>query len=385
MKQTKRKIVALLCIAFVITFFIVFSAFHILMNHYIQNGAAEAIHQYTDYTWTESWEYQFSPYFASGLYLEKDKDSSYYLSQYSDEPQLPYKNDIIKWLSENEVKSGEIIAAKIAGRNYYISMQPIAGDPNYMLATYVDVTAEKQLVAKISFAILLIMTICSVGACLAGVFFGKKIEQEQWRQKKIFENASHQLKTPLMVIQGYADGLACGVIKDQKQVAEIIMDETEKMAFFIDEILNLSRMESNEIVFSFEKVSLESVLNNCLVSIEFLAEKKGIHIEADISDSLVRADAVQLERALINVLSNAVRYANTTIKVKCDKDGIVIWDDGEGVAEEDLKNIFKRFYIGENGNIGIGLSLTKEVILRHGWEIYAENVMGGTQFTVKIK
>lgn len=384
MKRTKGKIAGLLCTAFVLTFMVVFSVFHVLMNRYIQNGAAEAIRQYTNVTWTNSWEYRFSPYFAAGLYLERD-ENSYYQSTYSDEPQMPYKDSLIEWVSRNEVATGEITAAKIAGRNYYISIQPIADDPDFLLAAYVDVTAEKHLVTRIGIAMLLIMILCSVGACLVGVCLGKIIEQEQWKQKKLFENASHQLKTPLTVIQGYADGLSCGVVKDQKQAADIIMEETEKMAFLIDEILSLSRMESEETVFSFDPVPLEPLLNNCLTSIEFLAEKKGIRIEADLSDSVVRADAVQLERAIINVLSNAVRYAKTTIWMRCTPNSIVIRDDGEGVSDEDLKNIFKRFYTGKNGNTGIGLALTREVILRHGWEIHAKNVGNGLQFTIKIK
>lgn len=384
MKQTKVKIATLLIAAFLLTFLTILYVFQYTMNSYIEKGAAQAIQQYSDATWKESWEYQFTPYFASGLYLEKDERSAYYITQFGDEPLMPYKNDLAKWLSINPIKYGELIHAKIAGRTYYLTMQPIANDPNYMLAVYVDVTAEQQLITNISFIILFIMMVCSLGASLAGIFIGKKIEQEQRQQKKIFENASHELKTPLMVIQGYADGLSCGAVKNQKEVAEIIMSETEKMASLIDEIMNLSRIDSKETVFTFEKVSLESILNNCLTTIEYLAEKKNLHIEAELCDTLVKADAAQLERAITNILSNALRYAHTAIKVSCNKDQIIIWNDGETVADEDLRNIFNRFYIGKKGNTGIGLSLTKEVIQMHGWEIDAENVMGGTQFTIKI-
>ena len=186
-------------------------------------------------------------------------------------------------------------------------------------------------------------------------------------------------------MQGYAEGLAFGVIEDEKTAAKIIMDETEKMAALIDEILSLSRIESNDIKFHFEDIPLKPFLNNCLASIEILAGDKKIQLEVSPPNQTVKADALHLERAIINVLSNAVRYASTTIKVTCTEKKLIIWNDGSGVPEHELKQIFKRFYIGENGSTGIGLSLTNEVILRHGWKIHAENTAGGMQFIIRMK
>ncbi|NLY09032.1 MAG: HAMP domain-containing histidine kinase [Tissierellia bacterium] len=317
--------------------------------------------------------------------MKKVEGSSNYTYQISDEPQLPNKDNIIKWISKYGTINGEVVKAKIADRTYYITLHSLDSDDEIVLAIYVDVTAEKHLVTSVSIAILFIMTLCSVAAGLAGVYLGKKIENEQWKQKKVFENASHQLKTPLMVMQGYAEGLTHGVIKDPKQAAEIIVDETEKMALLIDEILNLSRLDSNDIKFKFENVSLETLLNDCLPTIEYLANKKNIKVEVSTTDHVVKADIVQLERAIISILSNAIRYAQTTIKVQCDDKRISIWNDGEGVPEEDIEKIFKRFQIGKGGNTGIGLSLTREVVKRHGWKIHAENTDGGMKFIITMK
>lgn len=385
MKRLQRKIILLFFGVFFTASLILMVAFSGLMNNYIKNGATEAIDQYYNSTLYQSWEYRFSPYFASGIQLKKTGEFTYQLDEYSDEPSLPYKGQLVSWLSKNRINPGEIVKAQISNRTYYLFLEEFKGNNQYVNAIYVDVTSETLMVSNIRIAIFFIMLICSLGASLAGVFMGKRIEQEHWQQKKNFENASHQLKTPLMVMQGYAEGIANGLLSNPKQAAEIIVDETEKMSLLIDEILNLSRIDSNEVPFSFKNISVEELLNDCLTHIEFLAQKRGIQIEADIEDQMVKGDEVQLERAIINVLSNAIRYAKTTIRVSYQNKNLVIWNDGSSVEEDELEHIFKRFYIGKSGNTGIGLSLTREVIERHGWSIRAENLDGGMRFIIQIK
>ena len=107
-----------------------------------------------------------------------------------------------------------------------------------------DVTGEPELVKEISFGVLLdAFVIAALGAAI-GYFLGKKLEQNDKAQKTFFENTSHELKTPLMAICGYAEEIEMGVITDYSQAGRMIVSQTERMSKLIEDILYLSKMES---------------------------------------------------------------------------------------------------------------------------------------------
>ena len=186
------------------------------------------------------------------------------------------------------------------------------------------------------------------------------------------------------IVTGYAEGIYDGIITDQKHAVCVIMNETDKMTALVDVILCLSRIESGETELCIEDISVEAVMNNCLVSLESVVIKKGIEVKTDIAGGTVQADAAQMETAVMNLLANAVKYADQRIAICYDKKRLIIWNDGSGITDEDAPHVFERFYIGKNGNTGIGLALTKEIIERHGWRICADTADGGTRFIVRF-
>lgn len=212
------------------------------------------------------------------------------------------------------------------------------------------------------------------------------IEEAEDKQKQFFQNASHELRTPLMSIQGYAEGIASGVMKDSKKSAEVIMKESEKMTFLVDEILFLSRMDINSHSKVFENLDIKELLYACSWNIKGMADSRNIKIEHEFINErpIVSGDEKQLERAFSNVLSNAIRYADTFIKISCNfRDGqvfISVIDDGEGISKEELPHVFERFYKGKKGHFGIGLSITQRVIDQHKGEVTAESQKGHTEF-----
>lgn len=209
-------------------------------------------------------------------------------------------------------------------------------------------------------------------------------------QKLIFQNASHELRTPLMSIQGYAEGIATNVLKNHQSAAQVIITESKKMSELVDEMLYISRMDENPIKEEdMTVIDLRQIIEYCREEVCVIGNKKGVVIieSLDGGNYFVKADERQITKALSNVMSNGIRYAENKLAITAsvgDEITIIIADDGKGISDKDLPHIFDRFYKGEGGNFGIGLSITKDIIERHGGGITAENMEQGAKFTITL-
>jgi signal transduction histidine kinase len=213
------------------------------------------------------------------------------------------------------------------------------------------------------------------------------------KQKQFFQNVSHELRTPLMSIQGYAEGIQKDIFT-KEEAADIILCEGQKMTELVDELLYISRIDSAiETPKNISPVNVKDLLFECCERVKPIAQNCGKQITIASLDEeiLINANAEKLERAIINILSNAIRYANSEVKIKYETKGetlrINIEDDGSGIAPEDLPNIFERFYKGENGNYGLGLAISKDIVKSFGGNILAENKTApetGAVFTVVL-
>ncbi len=215
------------------------------------------------------------------------------------------------------------------------------------------------------------------------------IDRANDSQKQFFQNASHELRTPLMSIQGYAEGIAGGVHKDNKKAAAVIVKQSKRMSALVDELLLLSRMDTNAQL-NIESLDLRELLYDCTWRIKADCDKKGIEIEHLMSkdELFIRADEEKLDRAFINILTNAVRYAKSKITVSCKKETdifeIRISNDGIPISEKDLPHIFDRFYKGEGGNFGIGLAIVDEIVKQHKGKTEIETDDNLTCFIIKL-
>ncbi len=209
-------------------------------------------------------------------------------------------------------------------------------------------------------------------------------------QKLIFQNASHELRTPLMSIQGYAEGIATNVLKNHQSAAQVIITESKKMSELVDEMLYISRMDENPIKEEdMTVIDLRQVIEYCREEVCVIGDKKGVVIieSLDGGNYFVKADERQITKAISNVMSNGIRYAENKLAITAsvgDEITMSIADDGKGISENDLPHIFDRFYKGEGGNFGIGLSITKDIIERHGGSITAVNEEQGARFTITL-
>jgi len=218
----------------------------------------------------------------------------------------------------------------------------------------------------------------------------RQLEEAEAAQVKFFQNASHELRTPLTAIRGYAEGIASGVMQDVVLSANIIVDHSDKMSALVDELLYSSKLDSYMEASGDEVFDLPEILRRSLWSVAGSAEERNLRLDLHIQaeDVSLRGSEEIIVRALTNILSNAVRYAQAEIDVSLVTEEelaiITIADDGTGIAEEDLPHIFERFYKGRGGVTGLGLSITQEAVRRHRGSIAVSSKYGNTVFTVTL-
>lgn len=289
-------------------------------------------------------------------------------------------NRIVKW-AKRHAHRDKLTFASIGGSHYYLKLEKVDGQ---LLIIFADVSPEYRLISYISLVLWVVLFISLLVAGAVGLILGRYQERDSQKQKEFFENASHDLKTPLMVIQGYADGVASGLMPADR-ANQAILKETEKMTKLVNEILHLSRLESGALKLQKTSFSLQELLDNCLYHIDYPAQEKGIAIEQDIVDTMVVGDPQQLERALSNILDNSLRYAQSKITLQANPKEIIIANDGRLLTSDEGKHLFDRFYTGKGGLSGIGLALTQEIIRQHGWKIKAYNQDEQVVFYIKLK
>ena len=259
----------------------------------------------------------------------------------------------------------------------------------YAYIMYIDIGPITHYIVTLNWVFFGVLLAISSVMCLLGFRFGRNIEKEAERQQTFFQNASHELKTPLMAIQGYAEGIQAGVM-DTGSAAEVILAESDRMTELVDELLDISKIDMGRQLLTLSEMDVRELLYDSIRAVEPAAAGGGIAIVPDFPEepAMVSCDDTRLRRAVTNILSNGVRYARSQLRLTCRADRrhvtIRIQDDGDGIAEADLPHIFDRFYMGKSGKSGIGLALTKEIIHLHKGTIRAYNGDSGAVFEISI-
>lgn len=259
----------------------------------------------------------------------------------------------------------------------------------YAYIMYIDIGPITRYIVTLNWAFFAVLLAISSVMCLLGFRFGRDIEKEAERQQTFFQNASHELKTPLMAIQGYAEGIQAGVM-DTGSAAEVILEESDRMTELVEELLDISKIDMGRQQLALSEMDIRELLYDSIRAVESAAAASGITIAPDFSEEpiMVKCDDTQMRRAVTNILTNGLRYARSELRLTCRADRrqvtIRIQDDGDGIAEADLPHIFDRFYMGRSGKSGIGLALTREIIHLHKGTIRARNGDTGAVFEISI-
>ena len=263
------------------------------------------------------------------------------------------------------------------------------GEEPYSYIMYIDIGPITRYIVTLNWVFFAVLLAISSVMCLLGFRFGRDIEKEAERQQTFFQNASHELKTPLMAIQGYAEGIQAGVM-DTGGAADVILEESDRMTELVEELLDISKIDMGRQRPTLSETDIRELLYDSIRAVEPTVVSSGITIVPDFPEEpvMVSCDDTRLRRAVTNILSNGVRYARSELRLTCRADKrhvtIQIQDDGDGIAEADLPHIFDRFYMGKSGKSGIGLALTKEIVHLHKGTIRAYNGDSGAVFEISI-
>lgn len=211
-------------------------------------------------------------------------------------------------------------------------------------------------------------------------------------QKNFFQNVSHELRNPLMSISGYAQGIEQGVFQSPKDAAHTILTESLRLTEVVNSLLTLSQLESGQQDTTLGPVQVVEVIEDCLDRLNGLAVQQGVSLVlVPFAENIITyGEEELLGKVLENLLTNAIRYAKTTvtISVKAEKGQIAISvsDDGDGINEKDLPHLFERCYKGRGGNFGIGLAIAHSAAEKMEGNLSAENqANGGAMFTLALK
>ena len=220
-------------------------------------------------------------------------------------------------------------------------------------------------------------------------------------RKEFVADVSHELKTPITSIMGYADTLLEGEYdkETQNEFLGVISSESRRMARLVTDLLELSRIDSNRKKIKKENFDLGELTKSCENKLGIQIKNKGHKVDCFVTADVppVYADKDDIERVILNILSNSIKYTpeNGNIKIYVGfvySDAYIkIIDDGIGIPEKDLNRIFERFYrvdksrTRELGGTGLGLSIAKEILDKNGGSIDIKSKVGkGTEVVIKI-
>ena len=220
-------------------------------------------------------------------------------------------------------------------------------------------------------------------------------------QKGFVENASHEIKTPLSVIQANIDTILDGKNVSKKESEKLLLNSKKQIGFMSDlteDLLLLSSVSNVRFGIKFGKVNIKEVIEESISTLSGEIEKKNFNIEKSLpkKDLFVNGNRTLLTRAVTNIIENSLKYSegkNIEVSVSTKKDTVLISvkDDGRGVPKEKAKEIFERFYrldkgrSRKEGGSGLGLAITKEIIERHNGSVYVNTeYKDGAEFVIKL-
>lgn len=226
-----------------------------------------------------------------------------------------------------------------------------------------------------------------------------EVERINQVRRDFLSNVSHELRTPLAAIRALVETLQDGAVDEPEETAEFmrrIHQQVERITTLVNELLDLSRIESGAVELAPEAIDLSQLIQESAALLQTRTDAREVRIStAPVGGTEVRADRSSLLRVAGNLLDNAIKYSpdGGTIHVDIRDEGelvaLSVRDEGPGISESDLPRVFERFYKGEasrsNSGTGLGLAIVKHIVRSHGGTVGAANAEdGGAVFTVRL-
>ena len=225
----------------------------------------------------------------------------------------------------------------------------------------------------------------------------EKLEINDKQRRAMLADISHELRSPITIMQGNLEGMIDGVYAADAERLKSLYDETQILSRLVDDLRTLALAESGSLQLKRESTDLGLLIREVISSFESQANEKKIRFEFQVDDvEALEIDPLRIREVLTNVLANAVRYTPNEgeIKVGVTESAVpegrsvmvFVQDSGEGIQAKDLSRIFDRFYkSSDSGGMGLGLSIAKYLVEAHGGKIWAESEAGqGTKISFTL-
>lgn len=225
----------------------------------------------------------------------------------------------------------------------------------------------------------------------------EKLEVNDRQRRAMLADLSHELRTPITVIQGNVEGILDGLYPPDEARLTSIMEETQILARLVDDLRTLALAESGSLQLKREPTDLGLLIREVVSGFETQAKEKEVSLEVELSDiETAEVDPLRIREVLRNLLTNALRYTpgQGEVKVGLTESGngsersvmVVVQDSGAGIESADLPHVFERFHkSSDSGGMGLGLSIAKYLVEAHDGKIWAESEVGrGTRLSFSL-
>ncbi len=228
----------------------------------------------------------------------------------------------------------------------------------------------------------------------------ESLEKVENNRRDFISNVSHELRSPITSIKGFIAGIIDGVIPKDKEgyYLDIVYSEIKRLTRLINDLLDLSAIESGKLKFDMKKIDINELIRLCVINNEQNIKEKNITLKIDLQDEncYVKADEDRTMQVITNLLDNAIKYcgANGLIRISTHYKGskvfVQIYNNGPKIAEDEIRHIWSRFYKSDKSrtnkvSTGLGLPIVRMIIMQQGEEIWVKNQQNiGVTFTFSL-
>lgn len=206
-----------------------------------------------------------------------------------------------------------------------------------------------------------------------------EIQQNEKTKQEMFQNLSHDFKTPIAVIKSYAEAIEDGITGVED--AKVIIEQSAKLEQKVMRLLEYNKLEYIDFTKPFEKVKMNSVISKVLEDYKILLSKFKLVIKLD--DSVFYGFKENYITVVSNILDNATRYAKSKIVITLKNEKLTIFNDGIPIDEKYIENLFKPYEKGTKGQFGLGMSIVQKTVNRFGYRLSVQNIDDGVMFTIE--
>jgi len=298
-----------------------------------------------------------------------------------------------------DTRTGDI---KLDSSNWAYIIKPYLG--GYMLV-FLNITSQQGILTNLIYTFLVAASIMLIFIFFISRFFANKainpVKEAFDKQKQFIADASHELKTPLTVINTNVDVILSNrddSINNQSKWLNYIKSEVNRMTKLTNDLLYLAQLDYSDTKMIYSDFDLSKAVENIILAMEAVIFENNLSFKYDVEPNLIiHGNSEQLKQVVMILLDNAVKYTNTkgAVSIALQKSSsnisLSVTNTGEGIPEEQIDKIFDRFYrtdksrTRKSGGYGLGLAIAKSIIEQHSGKIFAEsNVNEGITFTIEL-